>query len=85
MRKWLLLLSLLLVSPALADQTYRVFDKNGNVTEIWKEKDGVIEVYDKDWSRKGYIRKEGKRLERYNKDWEREEHIEEENYREAEE
>ncbi|MBI5492763.1 MAG: hypothetical protein HY893_07510 [Deltaproteobacteria bacterium] len=56
----------------LADDTYRVFDKKGNVTEIWKEKDGLIEVYNPDMSRKGYIKKEGHRLERYDKDWRRE-------------
>lgn len=69
---------LLLVAPplpVLVDGTYCVFDKDGNVTEIWKEKDGVIEVYNPDWSRKGYIKKEGRRLERYDKDWRREEII----------
>jgi len=56
----------------LADDTYRVFDKNGNVTEIWKEKNGLIEIYNPDMSRKGYIRKEGDRLERYDNNWRRE-------------
>lgn len=58
--------------PAFADTTSRVFDKEGRVVEIWKEKDGLIEVYNPDMSRKGYIRKEGDRLERYDRNWKRE-------------
>lgn len=63
---------LLVAYVAYADQTYRVFDKDQNVVEIWREKDGLIEVYNPDMSRKGYIKKEGKRLEKYDKDWRRE-------------
>lgn len=72
--KLLMALFLLVCQPlsVLADETYRVFDKDGNVTEIWKDKNGLIEVYNPDMSRKGYIRKEGDRLERYDKDWRRE-------------
>ena len=73
---WLLLVLFLpLPTPAIAE-TYRVFDKDQNVVEIWKEKDGLIEVYNPDMSRKGYIKKEGKRLERYDKDWRREGRVE---------
>lgn len=69
---------LMLLAPifSLADDTYRVYDKEGKVVEIWKQKDNLIEVYNPDWSRKGYIRKEGSRLERYDRDWKREEMIE---------
>jgi len=67
----LMLVVLLLAAPVVAGTTRRVFDKNGNVTEIWKEGDGVIEVYNKDWTRKGYIKEEGQRFERYDKDWRR--------------
>lgn len=70
-----LLILLLLPLPALAE-TYRVFDKDHNVVEIWREKDDLIEVYNKDWSRKGYIKKEGNRLERYDKTWKREGRVE---------
>ena len=74
--KWLFfgvfLIALAFAHPTIADTTYRVFDKEGKVAEIWKEKNGLIEVYNPDMSRKGYIRKEGDRFERYDKDWRRE-------------
>lgn len=66
-----LLIAFIIASPTLADTTYRVFDKDGRVAEIWKEKNGLIEVYNLDMSRKGYIRKEGERLERYDRNWNR--------------
>ncbi len=36
----LMLIILLFAAPAVAGATRRVFDKDGNVTEIWKEKKG---------------------------------------------
>jgi predicted transcriptional regulator YdeE len=74
--KWLFLgvflIALAFAQPTIADSTYRVFDKDGRVTEIWKEKNALIEVYNPDMSRKGYIRKESDRLELYDKAWRRE-------------
>jgi hypothetical protein len=60
-------------SSALAESktTFRVYDKESNILEIWQKKDGIVEIYDMDWNRKGYIKKENNTWELYDKDWNR--------------
>ena len=56
-----------------------VYDKDHQVSEYLREKEGgkdeTIEIYNKDWTRKGYIKKEGDRYTIYNKNWQREGYI----------
>lgn len=63
----------------LLSSTAIVYDKNFNVVEYWVEKDqnrnGMIELYNKDWTRKGYIKKEGDQYTIYDKNWERQGYI----------
>lgn len=69
------LLVLLIPLPSVAED-HEVFDKDGIRLEYWKEKGDTIEIYDNNWSRKGYIKKgkDGK-LDIFDKDWNRKGYI----------
>lgn len=64
--------------------TYRVYDRQGVLTEIWQDKGEVIDVYGPDMSRKGFIKKERKRWSRYDREWNREALIEREDGKDIE-
>jgi len=58
--------------------TYRVYDRQGKLKEIWKDRGEVIDVYGPDMSRKGFIKKERKQWGRYDREWKKEAVIERE-------
>lgn len=58
--------------------TYRVYDRQGKLTEIWKDRGEVIDIYSPDMSRKGFIKKERKLWGRYDREWKKEVTIERE-------
>jgi len=64
-----LLLVLALASLALAD--VKVYDKDGRVTEVWRERRGGYDVYNPDWSRKGHVRFDRNGMAVFDKEWRR--------------
>lgn len=52
--------------------TYRVYDSTGKLTEIWKDRGEVIDIYSPDMSRKGFIKKERDQWGRYDRHWKKE-------------
>lgn len=58
--------------------TYRVYDTTGKLTEIWKDRGEVIDIYSPDMSRKGFIKKERDQWGRYDRQWKKEATIERE-------
>jgi len=58
--------------------TYRVYDPAGKLTEIWKDRGEVIDIYSPDMSRKGFIKKERQSWGRYDREWKKEATIERE-------
>ncbi|MBI2400922.1 MAG: hypothetical protein HYV23_07715 [Deltaproteobacteria bacterium] len=58
--------------------TYRVYDSTGKLTEIWKDRGEVIDIYSPSLSRKGFIKKERNQWGRYDKEWKKEATIERE-------
>ncbi len=67
--------------PLLAESTATIYDKDWQVKEYLREREGAseadrtIEIFNKDWTRKGYIRKEGDAYAIYDKNWERQGYI----------
>ena len=68
-----------MVISLLLSETAIIYDKNFNILEYWVEKDqdrnGLIELYNKDWTRKGFIKKEGDSYTIYDERWERKGYI----------
>lgn len=58
--------------------TYRVYDPQGKLTEIWNDRGDVIDIYSPDMTRKGFIKKERKQWGRYDREWKKEATIERE-------
>jgi hypothetical protein len=49
--------------------SYRVYDRQGKLIEVWKDRGAVIDVYDHQMARKGFIKKERNQWSRYDKEW----------------
>lgn len=56
--------------------SYRVYDRQNKLIEIWQDRGEVIDVYDHQIARKGFIKKEQNQWSRYDKEWNRETIIE---------
>lgn len=71
-------MSTLLIAALATTVTYRVYDREMNLVEIWKDKGAVIDVYGPKYERKGRIEKEADRWSRYDREMRLEETIERE-------
>lgn len=56
--------------------SYKVYDRQNRLIEIWQDRGEVIDVYDSENARKGFIKKERNQWSRYDKEWSREATIE---------
>ena len=65
-----------LLAVAIVATTYRVYDRQGKLVEIWEDKGTTIEIYGPDMSRKGHIEKGLNSWSRFDKGWNREASIE---------
>lgn len=63
---------------------YRVYDPAGKLTEIWKDRGEVIDIYSPSLSRKGFIRKERSQWGRFDNEWKKQATIEREDGKEIE-
>lgn len=59
-------------SVVRVSETWQSYDDDYERSDRYRETDnGRIDIYDEDWNRKGYIRKEDDEWVEYDKDWER--------------
>lgn len=56
--------------------SYKVYDRQNRLVEIWQDRGEVIDVYDHQMARKGFIKKERNQWSRYDKEWNKETTIE---------
>lgn len=66
------IVSAMVAVALVAATTYRVYDKEMNLVEIWKDKGAVIDVYGPKYERKGTIIKKEDHWDRYDKEMNRE-------------
>ena len=63
---------ILLLLLASSSQEWWSYDKGNNRENLFKQTDEKsIEIFDKDYNRKGHIRKEGDQWIEYDKEWNR--------------
>lgn len=48
--------------------SYRVYDRQNRLIEVWQDRGDTIDIFDHQMSRKGYIRKEVSRWSRFDKE-----------------